>query len=122
MNGTTRKLDRVSKGCLLDSYPIIQRWLVYVSLVLLLIDECLYYVHAIHLVSMHMLVSFWVFSYIEHANFIRLKVSKGTKIRNRYNQVPHLTQDTNGERDKLTVRHNKREPRGQPRGQPFPSR
>ena len=26
-----------------------------------------------------------------------LKVSKGAKIRNRYNQVPHLTQDTNGE-------------------------
>ena len=25
-----------------------------------------------------------------------LKVSNGTKIRNRYNQVPHLTQDTNG--------------------------
>ena len=25
-----------------------------------------------------------------------LKVSKGTKIRNRYNQVHHLTQDTNG--------------------------
>ena len=25
-----------------------------------------------------------------------LKVSKGAKIRNRYNQVPHLTQDTNG--------------------------
>ena len=24
------------------------------------------------------------------------KVSKGTKIRNRYNQVPRLTQDTNG--------------------------
>ena len=24
------------------------------------------------------------------------KVSKGEKIRNRYNQVPHLTQDTNG--------------------------
>ena len=24
------------------------------------------------------------------------KVSNGTKIRNRYNQVPHLTQDTNG--------------------------
>ena len=47
-----------------------------------------------------------------------LKVSKGAKIRNRYNQVPHLTQDTNGESDKLTVRHHKREPRGQP----FPSR
>ena len=25
-----------------------------------------------------------------------VKVSKGVKIRNRYNQVPHLTQDTNG--------------------------
>ena len=25
-----------------------------------------------------------------------LKVSKGAKIRNRYNQVPHPTQDTNG--------------------------
>ena len=24
-----------------------------------------------------------------------VKVSKGTKIRNRYNQVPHLTKDTN---------------------------
>ena len=24
------------------------------------------------------------------------EASKGTKIRNRYNQVPHLTQDTNG--------------------------
>ena len=31
------------------------------------------------------------------------KVSKGAKIRNRYNQVPHLTQDTNGEVTKLTV-------------------
>ena len=26
----------------------------------------------------------------------RMKVSKGTKIKNRYNQVPHLTEDTNG--------------------------
>ena len=25
-----------------------------------------------------------------------VKVSKGAKIRNRYNQVPHLTQDANG--------------------------
>ena len=25
-----------------------------------------------------------------------IKVTKGAKIRNRYNQVPHLTQDTNG--------------------------
>ena len=29
-------------------------------------------------------------------NSISSKVSKGAKIRNRYNQVPHLTQDTNG--------------------------
>ena len=27
---------------------------------------------------------------------IRAIVSKGAKIKNRYNQVPHLTQDTNG--------------------------
>ena len=27
---------------------------------------------------------------------IDIKVSKGANIRNRYNQVPHLTQDTNG--------------------------
>ena len=27
---------------------------------------------------------------------IVVKVSNGAKIRNRYNQVPHLTQDTNG--------------------------
>ena len=29
-------------------------------------------------------------------SFQHFKVSKGAKIRNRYNQVPHLTQDTNG--------------------------
>ena len=34
---------------------------------------------------------------IENVYFDNMvKVSKGTKIRNRYNQVPHLTQDTNG--------------------------
>ena len=32
----------------------------------------------------------------------RNKVSKGAKIRNLYNQVPHLTQDTNG---KVTNSH-----------------
>ena len=31
-----------------------------------------------------------------HAGVHTIKVSKGAKIRNRYNQVPHLTQDTNG--------------------------
>ena len=48
------------------------------------------------------------------------KVSKSANIRNRYNQVPHLTQDTNETResDKLTVIHHKRKPIGQP----FPSR
>ena len=38
--------------------------------------------------------------FIRHANeqceTLSVKVSKGAKIRNRYNQVPHLTQDTNG--------------------------
>ena len=28
--------------------------------------------------------------------FLLVKVRKGAKIRNRYNQAPHLTQDTNG--------------------------
>ena len=28
-------------------------------------------------------------------NTIGIKISKGAKIRNQYNQVPHLTQDTN---------------------------
>ena len=31
-----------------------------------------------------------------HGGYGYGKVSKGAKIRNRYNQVPHLTQDTNG--------------------------
>ena len=51
-----------------------------------------------------------------NANFY-IKVSKGAKIRNRYIQVPHLTQDTYGKVIN-SVRHHKREPRGQP----FPSR
>ena len=33
--------------------------------------------------------------YIKILPFRSSKVSKGAKIRNRYNQVPHLTQDTN---------------------------
>ena len=31
-----------------------------------------------------------------HHILTRNKVSKGVKIKNRYSQVPHLTQDTNG--------------------------
>ena len=33
---------------------------------------------------------------LENKKGFLIKVSKGTKIGNRYNQVPHLTQDTNG--------------------------
>ena len=33
------------------------------------------------------------------------KVSKEAKIRNRYNQVPHLTQDITQESDKNTIKH-----------------
>ena len=47
---------------------------------------------------------FWAFSInalseVKEEHYVAgvyLKVSKGAKIRNRYNQVPHLTQDTNG--------------------------
>ena len=46
------------------------------------------------------------------------KVRKMAKIRNRYNQVPHLTRDTTWESDKKHNKHNK----GEPRGQPIPSR
>ena len=46
-----------------------------------------------------------------------INVSKGAKIRNRYNQVPHLTQDTNGK-----VPNSQQTPQREPRGQPFPSR
>ena len=34
--------------------------------------------------------------YMYAKTHLRTKVSNGAKIRNRYNQVPHLTQDTNG--------------------------
>ena len=45
-------------------------------------------------------------------------VRKMAKIRNRYNQAPHLTPGYQWESDNVTIRHHKREPRGQP----FPSR
>ena len=44
-------------------------------------------------------IQFILSSWITFANKVtrpRSKVSKGAKIRNLYNQVPHLTQDTNG--------------------------
>ena len=48
-----------------------------------------------------------------------IRVSKGAKIRNRYNQVPHLTQDTNGTvtNSQLNTTNDRK-----PRGKPFPSR
>ena len=49
---------------------------------------------------------------------LSVKVRKAAKMGNRYNQVPHLTQDTTWESDKNPIKHHKQ---GQ-RGQPFPSR
>ena len=45
---------------------------------------------------------------------ISFKVRKRAKIRYRYNQAPHLTQDTNGKVTNFTIRHNRREPKGKP--------
>ena len=42
------------------------------------------------------------------------KVRKRAKIRNRYNQLPHLNQDATWENDKHTIIYYKRELRGQP--------
>ena len=49
---------------------------------------------------------------------VNSRVRKAAKIRNRYNQVQHLTQDTTWESDKITIKQHKQDPRGQP----FPSR
>ena len=43
---------------------------------------------------------------------LKVKVKSKANIRNRYNQVPHLTRDTILESDKKTSQT--REPRGQP--------
>ena len=47
-----------------------------------------------------------------------VRVRKAAKIMNRYNQVPHLTQNTTWESDKNTIKHRKQ----RQRGQPFPGR
>ena len=49
----------------------------------------------------HNLLKYFLTSTTRDSDFIvkcniDIEVSKGAKIRNRYNQVPHLTQDTNG--------------------------
>ena len=46
------------------------------------------------------------------------KIRKAATIRDQYNPIPHLSQDTTWESDKITTRHHKQEPKGQP----FPSR
>ena len=48
----------------------------------------------------------------------QLKVRKKKKIRNPYNQAPHLTQDTTWEGNLNTIKNYTQEPRGQP----FPNR
>ena len=40
---------------------------------------------------------------------LKIKVSKEAKIRNRYNQALHLTQDTTRESDKNTIKHHTQE-------------
>ena len=51
---------------------------------------------------------------LNKANTSGTEERKVTKVRNRYNQLPHLTKDTTRESDKITIKHHKREPRGQP--------
>ena len=48
------------------------------------------------------------------SRIIALKVRMAAKIRNRYNQVLHVTQDTTWKSDKNTIKHHEQEPRGQP--------
>ena len=51
--------------------------------------------------------------YSSHSAQQGVKERKTTKIRNQYDQVPHLTQDTKWKSGKITIRHHKEEPRGQ---------
>ena len=46
-------------------------------------------------------------------------ISIEVKIKNRYNQAPHLTQDTTWESDKNTIKHHTQESQGV---SPFPAR
>ena len=52
------------------------------------------------------------------AGELNKKVSKKAKIRNRYNQVPHLTQDTTWKSDINTIKHHKQESQ---EASPFPA-
>ena len=57
-------------------------------------------------------VTTYVDDALEH-EYGNVKVRKTAKVPNQYNQIPHLTQDTTWESDKITIRHHKPEPRGQ---------
>ena len=50
--------------------------------------------------------------------WVQYERKKGGKDQERFNQVPHLTQNTKWECNNHTIQHHKREPRGKP----FPSR
>ena len=50
----------------------------------------------IYRLSYSVLPSFVLSPNPTHLRVQTIKVSKGAKIRNRYNQVPHMTKDTNG--------------------------
>ena len=58
----------------------------------------IYYITPLLLILLHSeCLPYLTLSYsVYRCRDIFSKVSKGAKIRNRYNQIPHLTQDTNG--------------------------
>ena len=60
---------------------------------------CLVMVVRLFLTVLRGCLRFVIVVFPDHTHLLFLtyiKVGKGAKIRNRYNQVPHLTQDTNG--------------------------
>ena len=54
-----------------------------------------------------------VFRFIIKEQTNAIKVSKGAKIRNRYNQVPYLTQNTNGKVTKIVSEYDQEIPQSQ---------
>ena len=60
--------------------------------------DCLHMISTLHTTLPHNLIKtiYPTELQLHKANTTDTKVSKGAKIRNRYNQVPHLTKDTNG--------------------------
>ena len=62
----------------------------------------LYMYITIHIISFSFIIFAYIFESVKKKSRLShdwhefVKVIKGAKIRDRYNQVPHLTQDTNG--------------------------